>query len=83
MLNLQMFGTLVDGWLFISLGVGTKTGNFRKFQKFTHTDISLCITLGAPLHMPQASTHLLPAASLSHSFYKANSPQIHVNTVSP
>lgn len=78
-----MFGTLVDDWMFISLGVGTKTGHFRKFQIFKHKDISLCITLGAPLHTPQASTHPLPAASLSHPFYKANSPQIHDNIVSP
>lgn len=69
-----MFGTLVYDWMFISLGVGTKTGHFIKFQIFKHTDISLCITLGAPLHTPQASTH---------PFYKTNSPQIHVNTVSP
>lgn len=37
MQNLQMFGTLVDDWLSISLGVGTKTGNFRNVQIYIQT----------------------------------------------
>lgn len=56
-----MFGTLVDDWI-ISLGVGTKTGHFRKFQIFKHTDISLCITLGHPCtrRKPRPTLYLLP-----------------------
>lgn len=43
-----MFGALVDDWWSISLGVGTKTGNFRNFQIFKHVYFTLYSTRDTP-----------------------------------